>query len=101
LPSNPEVNLITPEILLQAYAVGLFPMAESADDPSIHWVEPKLRGIIPLDDFHASTKLNCVNVKTLLILEKSCQVIYFQKMQIFFLSCKAGVSLVCYEGFNK
>ena len=48
---------ITPEILLQAYAVGLFPMAESAEDPSIHWVEPKLRGIIPLNSFHASLKL--------------------------------------------
>jgi leucyl/phenylalanyl-tRNA---protein transferase len=53
----PHSPLITPEILLQAYAVGLFPMAESADDPSIHWVEPKLRGIIPLESFHASTKL--------------------------------------------
>jgi leucyl/phenylalanyl-tRNA---protein transferase len=50
-------DLTTPEILLNAYAAGLFPMAESADDPSIHWVEPKLRGIIPLDGFHASTKL--------------------------------------------
>jgi leucyl/phenylalanyl-tRNA---protein transferase len=49
--------LITPEILLNAYALGLFPMAESADDPSIHWVEPKLRGIIPLESFQASTKL--------------------------------------------
>ena len=48
---------ITPAILLQAYAIGLFPMAESADDPSIHWVEPNLRGIIPLNSFHASTKL--------------------------------------------
>jgi leucyl/phenylalanyl-tRNA---protein transferase len=54
---DPEINLITPQILLNAYAVGLFPMAESADDPSIHWVEPKLRGIIPLENFHASTKL--------------------------------------------
>jgi leucyl/phenylalanyl-tRNA---protein transferase len=53
----PHSPLITPQILLQAYSVGLFPMAESADDPSIHWVEPKLRGIIPLDTFHASTKL--------------------------------------------
>ena len=48
---------ITPEILLQAYAIGLFPMAESADDPSIHWVEPKLRGILPLESFHVSSKL--------------------------------------------
>jgi leucyl/phenylalanyl-tRNA---protein transferase len=48
---------ITPEIILRAYAAGIFPMAESADDPSLHWIEPKLRGIIPLDGFHLSTKL--------------------------------------------
>jgi leucyl/phenylalanyl-tRNA---protein transferase len=54
----PHSPLITPQILLQAYSVGLFPMAESADDPSIHWVEPKLRGIIPLDTFHASARFN-------------------------------------------
>ncbi len=53
----PCPDLVTPQILLQAYAVGLFPMAESADDPSIHWVEPKLRGIIPLNAFYATTKL--------------------------------------------
>src|SRR6187402_2468875 len=43
---------LTPEILLRAYSIGLFPMAESADDPEIFWVEPELRGILPLDDFH-------------------------------------------------
>ena len=48
---------ITPEILLRAYAAGIFPMAEDADDPAIHWVEPKLRGVIPLDGFHVSAKL--------------------------------------------
>lgn len=48
---------ITPDILLRAYAAGIFPMAEDADDPSIHWVEPRLRGIIPLDAFHMSSKL--------------------------------------------
>ncbi len=54
----PHINsIITPQILLNAYAAGLFPMAESADDPSIHWVEPKLRGIIPLNSFHVSSKL--------------------------------------------
>ena len=39
---------ITPEIMLRAYAAGIFPMAESADDPGLFWVEPELRGIIPL-----------------------------------------------------
>ncbi len=48
---------ITPEILLRAYSIGLFPMAESADDPSIYWVEPEMRGIIPLNDFHISKSL--------------------------------------------
>jgi leucyl/phenylalanyl-tRNA--protein transferase len=48
---------ITPEIMLRAYAAGIFPMAESADDPGLFWVEPELRGIIPLDGFHLSTRL--------------------------------------------
>jgi leucyl/phenylalanyl-tRNA--protein transferase len=48
---------ITPEILLRAYSAGLFPMAESADDPDIYWVQPELRGMIPLDDFHVSRSL--------------------------------------------
>jgi leucyl/phenylalanyl-tRNA--protein transferase len=48
---------ITPEILLRAYSAGLFPMAESADDPEIYWVQPELRGVIPLDGFHVSHSL--------------------------------------------
>ncbi|MBX4870644.1 leucyl/phenylalanyl-tRNA--protein transferase [Rhizobium bangladeshense] len=48
---------ITPDILLRAYSIGLFPMAESADDPEIFWVEPELRGVLPLDDFHISKSL--------------------------------------------
>ena len=40
---------ITPEVLLKAYACGIFPMAESADDPALYWIEPERRGIIPLD----------------------------------------------------
>lgn len=48
---------ITPDILLRAYSIGLFPMAESADDPEIFWVEPEMRGVIPLDDFHVSKSL--------------------------------------------
>jgi leucyl/phenylalanyl-tRNA--protein transferase len=48
---------ITPEILLRAYSIGLFPMAESADDPEIFWVEPEMRGILPLDHFHVSKSL--------------------------------------------
>ena len=48
---------ITPDILLRAYSIGLFPMAESSDDPEIFWVEPEMRGILPLDGFHISKSL--------------------------------------------
>jgi len=48
---------ITPDVLLEAYACGIFPMAESSDDPGLFWVEPKLRGIIPLDAFYVSKRL--------------------------------------------
>lgn len=48
---------ITPEVLLRAYACGIFPMAESVDDPSLFWVEPERRGIIPLGGFHVPTRL--------------------------------------------
>ncbi len=48
---------ITPEVLLKAYACGIFPMAESADDPALYWIEPERRGIIPLDRFHVPDRL--------------------------------------------
>ena len=48
---------ITPEVLLKAYACGIFPMAESADDPAIYWIEPEQRGVIPLDGFHVPGRL--------------------------------------------
>jgi len=48
---------ITPDVLLRAYACGIFPMAESADDPSLFWVEPELRGVIPLDGFRVPSRL--------------------------------------------
>jgi leucyl/phenylalanyl-tRNA--protein transferase len=48
---------ITPEIMLRAYAAGIFPMAETADDPELFWVEPEWRGVIPLDGFHLSARL--------------------------------------------
>lgn len=50
-------NAITPAILLRAYAAGIFPMAERRDDPEIHWVDPRRRGILPLDGFHISRSL--------------------------------------------
>src|SRR5258708_12621264 len=48
---------ITPEVLLKAYACGIFPMAESAEDPALYWIEPEKRGIIPLDTFHVPSRL--------------------------------------------
>jgi leucyl/phenylalanyl-tRNA---protein transferase len=52
--ANPQ---ITPDLLLRAYASGLFPMADSADDPDLFWVEPELRGVLPLDGFHVPKRL--------------------------------------------
>lgn len=48
---------LTPELLLAAYASGIFPMAEARDDPEVYWVDPRQRGIIPLDAFHVSRSL--------------------------------------------
>jgi leucyl/phenylalanyl-tRNA--protein transferase len=48
---------ITPEVLLKAYSCGIFPMAESADDPALYWIEPERRGVIPLDRFHVPERL--------------------------------------------
>jgi leucyl/phenylalanyl-tRNA---protein transferase len=51
---------LTPEILVRAYAAGIFPMAESADDPELFWVDPRRRGILPLDAFHVARRLRRV-----------------------------------------
>ncbi|MGI9391539.1 MAG: leucyl/phenylalanyl-tRNA--protein transferase [Boseongicola sp.] len=48
---------LTPELLLAAYASGVFPMAETRDDPNVYWVDPQIRGVIPLDRFHVSRSL--------------------------------------------
>lgn len=48
---------IDPDLLLRAYSVGVFPMADSRDAPDIFWVEPKKRGVLPLDGFHLSRSL--------------------------------------------
>ncbi len=54
------MTTITPQILLKAYASGVFPMAESADDSALYWVEPEYRGLIPLDRFKVSRSLRKV-----------------------------------------
>ncbi len=51
---------LTPDILLAAYAAGIFPMAESADDPELFWVDPRRRGILPLEAFHVPRRLRRV-----------------------------------------
>jgi leucyl/phenylalanyl-tRNA--protein transferase len=48
---------LTPELLLHGYGVGIFPMSESRDDPEIFWVDPRRRGVMPLDGFHISRSL--------------------------------------------
>lgn len=48
---------LTPEILLNAYAAGIFPMSEGRDDPEVFWVDPRRRGVLPLDNFHISRSL--------------------------------------------
>lgn len=48
---------VTPEMVLAAYARGIFPMGENRGDPRLFWVDPELRGILPLDRFHLSHRL--------------------------------------------
>ncbi len=55
--TTPGSHVLTPEILVRAYAAGIFPMSESRDDPGIFWVDPKMRGILPLDNFHVPRSL--------------------------------------------
>ncbi|PIE16691.1 MAG: leucyl/phenylalanyl-tRNA--protein transferase [Rhodobacterales bacterium] len=50
-------NQITSQTLLQAYASGIFPMADSRDTPELFWVDPRFRGIFELDRFHISKSL--------------------------------------------
>jgi leucyl/phenylalanyl-tRNA--protein transferase len=50
-------SLLTPALLLRAYAEGIFPMAESRDDPALYWVSPEKRGVIPLNGFHVPRRL--------------------------------------------
>ena len=52
-----ETTTLTPQMLLHAYQAGIFPMAESRDDSELFWVDPRRRGIIPINDFHISRSL--------------------------------------------
>lgn len=48
---------LTPDLVLNAYAQGLFPMAEARDDTTLYWISPDARGVIPLDGLHVSRRL--------------------------------------------
>lgn len=48
---------VTPELVLRAYAAGIFPMARSHDDPQLYWIDPEARGIIPIEGFHVPRSL--------------------------------------------
>ena len=54
---DPKSQELTPELLLRAYAAGIFPMSESRDDPGVFWVDPQVRGVLPMDDFHIPRRL--------------------------------------------
>ena len=56
------VQRLDPALLLGAYSVGVFPMADSRDADSVYWVEPRRRAILPLDRFHLSRSLRKVLV---------------------------------------
>lgn len=53
----PALQPIPPDMLLLAYRSGIFPMADSREDPEVFWVEPRRRAILPLDGFHLSRSL--------------------------------------------
>ncbi len=48
---------LTPDMLLRAYAIGVFPMAEDRDDPDLFWIDPRMRGVMPFDQFHVPKRL--------------------------------------------
>ena len=48
---------LSPQMLLKAYALGVFPMAEGRDDPEIYWIDPEVRGVLPLESFHMARRL--------------------------------------------
>ena len=52
-----SLGAVSPQLMLHAYAQGIFPMAETATDPELFWVDPKRRGVFPLDGFHLSRSM--------------------------------------------
>src|SRR3954468_21076060 len=56
-PHNGRMSRLDPRLLLQGYATGIFPMADSRDAADLFWVEPRNRAILPLERFHLSRSL--------------------------------------------
>ena len=61
-PPQPSYDILDPHLVLGAYAVGVFPMADARDAAGVYWVEPRKRAILPLDRFHLSRSLKKVIV---------------------------------------
>lgn len=57
MKDDPGIAALTPDILLHGYSIGIFPMAEHRDDPDIFWVDPRRRGVLPLEGMHMSRSL--------------------------------------------
>jgi leucyl/phenylalanyl-tRNA--protein transferase len=57
VPETSSFEELTPEILLRAYAMGIFPMSDGRNDAEIHWIDPRRRGVLPIDKFHTSRSL--------------------------------------------
>ena len=57
MSANVDPHEITPQVLLRAYSIGMFPMAEDAADPTLFWVDPEMRGVFPLDGLIVSKSL--------------------------------------------
>ena len=60
---------LSPEILLKAYAKGIFPMSDSFDDPFVYWVDPQIRGIIELNEFKITKSLKKTLKKKITLLK--------------------------------
>lgn len=56
-PRDDSWRTLTPEIVLRAYAAGIFPMADGRNATELYWVDPEVRGILPLDKFHVPRRL--------------------------------------------
>ncbi len=56
-PMSARPFILTPDLLLRAYPLGLFPMAESRESRTLHWLDPDMRGVMPLNGFHIPRRL--------------------------------------------